>query len=209
MGFRDEEILNEKKAAAYQKINELEEKKLEKELNESIYDDCIHVDDLEIRFGRREFADIGISLYMPESFAVMDEETKKTLYPFGNPPQYVLVDYDIPFQMTLNKTGHKVPDEDMERFIEMTAKLMENYGPKTKLLGKGVIREKEHNIGIIEVVTRAMDNTNVHNVMYNVSVNGEIVMGNIHFATKYSKRLSVVAKEIIDSIEYPDTDREE
>lgn len=208
MEFRDEEILKEKKAQANKKINELEEKKLEAELKESIYDDCIHVDGKEIRFARREFEDMGISLYMPETFQMMDEETKAVFYPFGNAPKHVMVDFEIPFQITLNKTGHKVPNEDMHKFIVMSAKLLENNGPKAKVLSKGVVNQKDHNIGIMEVVTRAID-SNVHNVMFNISIDGEIFMGNIHFVTKYSKRLSKVAKEIIDSIEYLEPSEEE
>ena len=45
MGYKDEEIMAEKKAAALKKIQELEGKKLEAQLKESIYDECIHVDD--------------------------------------------------------------------------------------------------------------------------------------------------------------------
>ena len=55
--------------------------------------------------------------------------------------------------------------------------------------------------GILEVATRAIDG-NVHNVMFNISINGQIVMGNIHFPAPYVKRLAVVAKEMMDSIEF-------
>lgn len=199
--YRDEEIMAEKKNTALKKIRELEESVLEAQLKESIYDDCIHVDDKEIKFAKREFEDLGISIYMPETFELMDEEVKNAFYPLGNAPKYVFVDYEIPFQITLNKTGHKVPDEGMMKFIDISAKVMENHGPKSKIIGKGVVRQNDHNIGIMEVATRAMD-SNVHNVMFNISVNGEIVMGNIHFVMAYAKRLSVVAKEIIDSINY-------
>ena len=38
--------------------------------------------------------------------------------------------------------------------------------------------------------------------MFNISINGQIVMGNIHFPAPYVKRLAVVAKEMMDSIEF-------
>lgn len=208
MEYRDEELMAEKKAAAQEQINKLEIQSLEAQLKESIYDECIHVDDLEIKFSRREFEDLGMSIYMPTTFDFMDDEVKAAFYPIGNAPKYVMVDYDIPFQLTLNKTGHKVPDDGMEKFIEISSKLMENHGPKAKIVGKGIVRVKDHNIGIMEVATRAMD-SNVHNVMFNISINGEIVMCNIHFVTKYCKRLSVVAKEMIDSIEYLENDNKQ
>lgn len=201
MGYKDEEIMAEKKAAALKKIQELEGKKLEAQLKESIYDECIHVDDKEIRFSRRTFADLGISIYMPETFEQMEEEVKEALYPLKSAPKYVFVDYEIPFQITLNQTKHKVPDEGMSRFMDISSKIIENQGPKAKVLGKGVVRIKEHNVGILEVATRAIDG-NVHNVMFNISINGQIVMGNIHFPAPYVKRLAVVAKEMMDSIEF-------
>ena len=110
MGYKDEEIMAEKKAAALKKIQELEGKKLEAQLKESIYDECIHVDDKEIRFSQRTFTDLGISIYMPETFEPMEEEVKEAFYPLKNAPKYVFVDYEIPFQITLNQTKHKVPD---------------------------------------------------------------------------------------------------
>lgn len=205
MGYKDEEIMEAKKKAALKKIQELEGSKLEAQLKESIYDDCIHVDDKEIKFSRREFEDLGISIYMPESFEIMDESVKTVFYPLGNAPKYVFVDYGVPFQITLNKTGHKVPDDGMTKFMDISSKIIENHGPKAKIIGKGVVSVKGHNVGIMEVATRAME-SNVHNVMFNISVNGELVVGNIHFIVPYAKRLSVVAKEIIDSIEYLDND---
>lgn len=201
MGYKDEEIMAEKKAAALKKIQELEGKKLEVQLKESIYDECIHVDDKEIRFSRRTFADLGISIYMPETFEPMEKEVKEAFYPLKNAPKYVFVDYEIPFQITLNRTEHKVPDEGMSRFMDISSKIIENQGPKAKVLGKGVVRIKDHNVVILEVATRAIDG-NVHNVMFNISINGQIVMGNIHFPAPYVKRLAVVAKEMMDSIEF-------
>lgn len=159
------------------------------------------MDDKEIRFSRRTFADLGISIYMPETFEQMEEEVKEALYPLKSAPKYVFVDYEIPFQITLNQTKHKVPDEGMSRFMDISSKIIENQGPKAKVLGKGVVRIKEHNVGILEVATRAIDG-NVHNVMFNISINGQIVMGNIHFPAPYVKRLAVVAKEMMDSIEF-------
>ena len=49
--------------------------------------------------------------------------------------------------------------------------------------------------------TRAID-CNVHNVMFDISIHDQIVMGNIHFATRYSKRMIPIAKQMIDSIEF-------
>ena len=200
MKHRDEEIIKERKAAAMAQLNDGEAISDEK-VQESIYEQSVHLGEVEVVFSRREVTEIGISIYMPESFDVLDEELKKTFYPFGNPPQYVYADFDIPFQITLNRTEHVVPDDGIPKLMKMSAKIMENYGPKSKILANGVIRQHNHNIGIMEVGTRAVD-SNVHNVMFYISVEEKVVIGNITFATKNSKQIIPIAKQIIDSIEF-------
>lgn len=201
MGYRDEEIMKERKSAAQAQINALDEEQKERERQESIFDGCVHIEGKEVHFARRQDDEAGISIFMPESFEKLDDETRKTFYPFGNPPRSVYADFETPFQITLNRTDSVVPDDGIPKFMQMSAKLLENYGPKSKILANGVVRLHDHNIGIMEVGTRAVD-CNVHNVMFYVSVEDRIMVGNINFATKYSKRMMPVAKQIIDSIKF-------
>ena len=201
MQYKDEEIMKKKKAAAKAAVDEALEQKKEEEKKESIYDEYIHMEGQKVTFSRREVGDIGISLYMPDIFEPLDDEMKATFYPLGNAPMYAFAELSLPFQITLTKTQHIVPDDGMPKLMEMAAKVMEYYGPKSKILDKGVIRLHDHNIGIIEAVTRALDG-NVHNVMFYISIDNQIRLGNIHFATKYAGRMIPVSKQIIDSIEF-------
>lgn len=201
MEHYDEKILKARCAAAQEKINEAEKEDLEMEQQESIMDACVHIEGKEVCFSRRVIEEMGISIYMPESFEQMDDEMKAAVYPFGNPPQKVYADLGIPFQITLKNTGSAVPDEGIPKFMQISAKVLENFGPKSKILANGVIRHHDHNIGIMEAGTRAMD-CNVHNVMFDISIHDQIVMGNIHFAIRYSKRMIPIAKQMIDSIEF-------
>lgn len=201
MQYKDEEIMMKKKAAAKAAVDEALEQKKEEEKKESIYDEFVHMEGKEVTFSRRDIGDIGISIYMPDIFEPLDEEMKATLYPFGNAPQYAFAEFGLPFQFTLTKTQHIVPDDGIPKLMEMAAKVMDYYGPKSKILGKGVIRLHDHNIGIIEAVTRALDG-NVHNVMFYISIDNQIRLGNIHFATKYADRMIPISKQMIDSIEF-------
>ncbi len=201
MGYRDEEIMKERKSAAQAQMDALDEEQRERERQESIFDEFVHIEGREVRFARRPDEDVGISLYMPESFEKLDDETRKSFYPFGNPPKSVYADFETPFQITLNRTDSVVPDDGIPKFMKMSAKLLENYGPKSKILANGVVRLHDHNIGIMEAGTRAVD-CNVHNVMFYVSVDDRVMIGNINFPTKYSKRMMPVAKQIIDSINF-------
>lgn len=201
MKHKDEEIIMQRKAATLAQVEETAKEAMEMEKQESIFEDLVHLEGMEVKFFRRVIEEFGLSFYMPESFELLDDEMKKTFYPFGNPPRNVYSDFDIPFQITLNKTDNIVPDDGIPKLMQMSAKILENYGPKSKILSNGVIRHEEHNIGIMEVGTRAVD-CNVHNVMFYISIENRVVIGNINFATKYSKRMIPIAKQIIDSIEF-------
>lgn len=200
MEFKDEEIIRARKAAAQQQIQELASEEAEKEREESIFDGSIHIEKQEVRFQRKEIEELKLSLYIPETFERMEGELKEIFYPLGNAPSHVYADTGIPLQLTLNYTGHIVPDDGIPKLIKMAAKLMENYGPKVKILSSGVVRLKEHNIGIIEFGSKAVDSS-VYNVMFYISIENQALIGNINFANRYSKRLVPVAKEMIDSIE--------
>ena len=89
MGYRDEEIMKERKSAAQAQMDALDEEQRERERQESIFDELVHIEGREVRFARRPDEDAGISLYMPESFEKLDDETRKSFYPFGNPPKSV------------------------------------------------------------------------------------------------------------------------
>ena len=200
MQYKDEEILKQRKAAAMQQMGELENEEKEREQQESILDGMVHIDDKEVAFERREIPKIGIALQMPVSFEFLEGEMKEAIYPFGNPPTNVYADLTIPFQITLNKTTHTVPEEGIPAFMKMTAKLLENNGPKVRILSNGVVKIHEHDVGIMEVASRAVD-CNVYNVMFYLVIENTLVIGSINFATKYSKRMMPIAKEILDSIE--------
>lgn len=203
MQHKDEEILMKQKAAAKAVAEGIIEEEKQRESDESIHDDVVHIEGKNLTFSRRCIEEAGISLYMPDIFERMDDEARKLFYPLGNAPEYIYADPElgVPFNIAVGKTQNIVPDEGIPKLMGITEKLMNNYGPNARVLSNGTIRLNDHNIGIMETVTRALDG-GVYNVMMYMSINNHVVIGNIHFATKYSKRMIPVAKQIIDSMEF-------
>ena len=64
MGFQDEEIIKKKKELEQQKKLRESQNRLEKEAEESIYDEIVHIIGEEVHFQRREIPDLKISIYL-------------------------------------------------------------------------------------------------------------------------------------------------
>lgn len=203
----DEEILNSKKARQIEEKKQQEQSELDKENAESIYNGMIHIYGRETTFSRRIIEECGISLYMPDEFELMDEELKKLIFPLSHPPKYVFASGDTQFQITLNPTQSIVPNDGISKFMDINKALLVKMGPQARILATATIKKDEKNIGIMEVVTQAVD-MNVYNVMFYISINNKILMGSIICPAKCHDRMVSIAKEILDSIEVFGEDEE-
>lgn len=81
MGFQDEEIIKKKKELEQQKKLRESQDRLEKEAEESIYDEIVHIIGEEVHFQRREIPDLKISIYMPETFFLFTDDLMKAVGP--------------------------------------------------------------------------------------------------------------------------------
>ena len=63
MEYKDEEILKAKKAIAEEEMRRESRKNLEKEAEESIYDEVVHIVGEEVHFARRVIPELKISIY--------------------------------------------------------------------------------------------------------------------------------------------------
>ena len=124
MGFQDEEILKKKKELEQQKKLRESQDRLEKEAEESIYDEIVHIIGEEVHFQRREISDLKISIYMPETFFLFTDDVKHLVYPGANAPTHVFGGENINFQMSFHQTEHIVPDDGMKKFMDITADLI-------------------------------------------------------------------------------------
>ena len=197
MDYRDEEILKAKKERAQ-----------EAEAQESIYDEKIHLMGYETKFTRRDVDELKVSIYMPDEFFLLPDDVKKMVYPNGNAPSHVYGGEHIDFQLAMSQTVHKVPDNGMKEFIEISSKMMQAVGPKITIIEKKVQEKQKKNgdiyhIGTLSFVSRAVDMM-VFNVQFYISINGQLLLGTIVFPSKHKKRMIKVAYEMIESIEILD-----
>ena len=203
--FMDEEILKEKRRIRQEQTQLLEEKRKEEETEkeESIFEGEITVEGQKVRFQNVEIPELQINIRMPESFFLLSEEVKQYIYPAGNRPSHVYGGENIYYQLSLSKTSHQVPDEGMVKFLPMAKKLMEVMGPKTKILDANVIKhpveDSYYHVGILEFISQAVD-MSIYNVMFYISIDNQLLMGNIVFPYKKRKSYIKIAKETIDSI---------
>lgn len=200
MEHMDEEILKQKKLLRQQEEKRSSTENMEQEAEESIYDEVVHVIGKETHFERRQIPELGISIFMPETFFMLTDDIRSIIYPAGNAPSHVFAGEDIPFQLAVSMTEHIVPEERMKDFMKQTARVLEAVGPKVKITETSV-EEKEHfRIGIMEFASRAADMA-VYNIQFCVSRENGLLMGTVNFPGKYKKRMVPLAKQMIQSLE--------
>lgn len=208
MAYTDEEILKAKKARLNEEKDQIAQAKLDEEKAESIFDGMIHIFGRETSFSRRVMEDLGISIFMPDEFEVMDEELKKLIFPLSQPPKYVYASGDTQFQMTFNPTEQMVPDDGIPRFLEISKALLEKMGPHSRILATATVKNKTKNVGVMELVTQAVD-MNVYNVMFYLSIQQKVLIGSFICPAKFHERMVPIAKQILDSVEIFGGDEED
>ncbi len=203
--YLDEKILKEKRKIQQEQAQLLESegKESASEKEESIFEGEITIEGQGVRFERVEIPELQISIMLPDTFFSLSEEVKQYIYPAGNRPSHVYGGENIYYQVSLSKTSHQVPDEGMVKFLPMAKKLMEVMGPKTKVLAADVVKhpveDSCYHVGILEFISQAVD-MSIYNVMFYISINQQLLMGNITFPYKKRNDYVKIAKETIDSI---------
>lgn len=200
MEHMDEEILKQKKLLRQQEEKRSSVENMEQEAEESIYDEVVHIIGKETHFERRQIPELGISICMPETFFMLTDDIRSIIYPAGNAPSHVFAGEDIPFQLAVSMTEHKIPEERMKEFMKQTAKVLEAVGPKVKITETSVEEKEQFCIGIMEFASRAADMT-VYNIQFCVSRENGLLMGTVNFPGKYRKRMAPLAKQMIQSLE--------
>lgn len=200
MSKRDEEIVARKRAIQIERAEQKEKETIEAEKAESIFDGRIHIDEKEVNFVRREIGEYGFSLLLPETFTEMAQEDKDAIYPYGKAPYHVYAGEDAPFQVSVNKTEHIVPNSGIPKFMGIAKNVMEKIGPQARILSNYHISRGERNIGLMEIATMGLDGA-VYNMQFYLSMSDQkIVIGAITCQAKRHDRMLPIMKEIVDSI---------
>lgn len=156
---------------------------------------------LEIVWEERTIKDMGITIQMPEKFFEFNNDFKEIMYPYGNMPRYVFGGEDIQFQMMFNITPNKIADHQIKEFLPIAKKIITQAGPKVHVVQSGIITKEEHQVAVMEFVSRAVD-MSVYNVMFYYSLQEQLMMGSINFPFKDKEKMIPVAKDILESLRF-------
>lgn len=201
MSYADEDILKTKLQLQKKEEEARKEDSVKKETEELITDGIVHIYGEEVEFERKTLEDLKISLILPKDYDLVDEEMKAVLYPMGNVPTHVFACGTVQGSVALNKTDNPVDNAHIKDFLPKVKKLMEQVGPQTLMLSSKTIEIDEHNIGILQFVSHAID-MNVYNMMAFLSIDSKLLIMSISFPNKMSDRYISIGSQVIDSLEF-------
>lgn len=198
--FADEELLKRKKLIR-QMAEEAEEKQVEEEIRESIFNGSIHIYGEEFFFERRDLPEAGIRMLMPVIFEEVDEETRKAVFPMGRAPKPVYSsDRDL-FNIAVKRTEHKVPQDHILEFTGISCQLLERMGPQAKILKKYTHDAADMKIGVMEFLTMAIDGR-LYTINCLFPFEEGVVIVSFSFLSKVRDRIRPILMEMIQSIEF-------
>lgn len=158
-------------------------------------------EELEIIWEERILEDMGIAIRMPEKFFGFNNDFKEIMYPYGNMPKYVFGGEDIQFQMIFNITPNKIENHQLKEFLPIAKKIITQAGPRVHVVQSGIITKEEHQVAVMEFVSRAVD-MSVYNMMFYYSLEGQLMMGSVNFPFKDKEKMIPAAKEILESLRF-------
>lgn len=158
-------------------------------------------EELEIVWEERIIKDMGIAVQMPEKFFEFNQDFKEIMYPYGNIPKYVFGGEDIQFQMMFNITKNKISDQQIKEFLPIAKKIITQAGPKVHVVQSGIITKEEHQVAVMEFVSRAVD-MSVYNMMFYYSLEGQLMMGSVNFPFRDKDKMIPAAKNILESLRF-------
>lgn len=207
MGNVDEEILKQREAMEEFERQRFSKETIEKEKQQSIFDSEIEINKIPVRFAERKLIEDKISIWMPEDFEALSQETIDAIYLLGNKPDMVFGNSYLTFSVGFHYTEHKVPNEYMGDFLKVTKLILEKSGPKVKIMAEKVRQTGRHTVSCIELISHSITDT-VYNYMFFSSLEDRVLIGFINFNIKYQERYRPIAEEMIQSFRFPDDEKE-
>ncbi|MGN0161109.1 MAG: hypothetical protein ACI4AQ_06960 [Lachnospiraceae bacterium] len=198
MEFTDEAILQMQKQMEEREKERHSEKVIEEELKHSIYDE-IKIFHIPVRFLEMELLDGRITMRLPKDFTPRTKEEIERVYVLGNQPQHVYSNSYLDFALALNWTSHEVTQENLFEAAKTVEYMIDRIGPKSRFIGKEKLEREEGNLVIYKILANAIDGVNYMN-MFCASVENRLLLGNLSFDQKFSKRLAPLTDEIVKSL---------
>nr|WP_092067137.1 hypothetical protein [Dendrosporobacter quercicolus]NSL49717.1 hypothetical protein [Dendrosporobacter quercicolus DSM 1736]SDL49917.1 hypothetical protein SAMN04488502_10158 [Dendrosporobacter quercicolus] len=195
---KDESILelknNAKAAAARAHADET----VDRELQQSIYDEAVDIFGHLTAFADRELLDGKISIRIPTDFIALDADVVQALFPLGNRPQLVMGNEPLYFMLGFNHTRHPVPEEQIKEFPKLARGLLEKGGPQVKVVKTETIHCGGRQVAKMHFISQTLEGA-LYNIMFYANVDARLLIGFVNFRYQDSKRLEPLAEEIIAS----------
>ena len=184
------------------------EEVVEKEIQQSIYDEIVHIFAIPVVFKDIELLGGKAGMRMPEDFTKRTEEEIASVYCLGTKPQYVFSNGYLRFMVALNWTSNLIADGNIFDFTGFAKQAIERIGPKSRILHVEKLEKGGHHIAIMEFIAQTIDSVN-DNVMFFASLEGRLVIGSITFDQKFGKRLRPLALEMAKSFQFVEGEEKE
>lgn len=202
--FVDEEIIKRKKLLR-QMAENAEREQVQTENEMSVLDGTVSIYGEEFIFERRKIDETPFSIIIPVVIEKLDEETMNRMFPMGNDrlnAAYSSV-RDL-FNLTVNKTEVKVPQEHIVGFTDASAQMLDRMAPQVKILKKYTYEIEEIQIGIMEYLTMAMDGK-AYNFQCIFPFDDGVLLISFSFHVKVKERMYNIIKQMLSTIHFEDT----
>lgn len=188
MSLVDETVLANQRIEQAQK-KEIESKQVE---NTSVEEQC------DVAFEKREVLGL-LELEVPTDSQTLEEDVIRSLYPMGNPPQYVLASELADLSIGFHYTTNELSNSDMVPWAGFAKQLMERIGPNAETFGVKSFERGAYKIAHFEAITSGLDG-GVYNLNFYASIQGKLLIGFVNFPSEDIKKKKQLAHKILHSI---------
>ncbi len=199
----DEEIIKQREEMEAFERQRFSKETEEAEKHQSVFDGEILIHKVPVTFAERPLFSDKVSIWMPEDFEAYTPEMIAAVYLLGNKPDMVFGNSYLNFSVGFRYTEHKVPDAFMGDFPKIVRLVLEQSGPKVRILSEKVRKTEKHTISSLELISHTIEDT-VYNVMFFCSLDERVLMGFINFSFRFLDRYKPIAEEMLQSFRFLD-----
>lgn len=122
--------------------------------------------------------DTGIDNFytlIPESLEKMSEEMAKVKYPLETRPDMIYTNESGSINFAFSDTGYELQEKDIEEYLSTLIDTFKEISPTSQILNHHVDLHAGNKIGILEMITQAVD-TNIYNYMWYQVIDQRLVI---------------------------------
>ena len=169
--------------------------------NKSIFEGTILMNKVPVSFAERELFDGKVAIWLPEDFQELPPKTIEEIYPLANMPKLVLGNDYLDLFVGFRYTEHEIPEESMGEFLEIVRMMLEQTGPRIKILAEKETVIGSHMVSSLDLITHTPTDEVYHKLFFCL-LDGKVLMGFINFSC--SHHYQSIAEEIFQSFHFID-----